>query len=165
MKLLGNIALLLFFGTSFAQKPLEALLKAYNQRSIPYISVTEARMHQLNGDALILDAREKEEFEVSKIPSAMYIGSQQFSEKRLQKTIQDKDQEIIVYCSIGIRSEKISEKIKKLGYTHVKNLYGGIFEWKNEGYPVYDENGQPTEKVHTFSAKWEPYLKKGIKVH
>ena len=114
MKLLGNIALLLFFGTSFAQKPLEALLKAYNQRSIPYISVTEARMHQLNGDALILDAREKEEFEVSKIPSAMYIGSQQFSEKRLQKTIQDKDQEIIVYCSIGIRSEKISEKIKLL---------------------------------------------------
>ncbi|MAO08692.1 MAG: rhodanese [Alteromonas sp.] len=165
MKLLGNIALLLFFGTSFAQKPLEALLKAYNQRSIPYISVTEARMHQLNGDALILDAREKEEFEVSKIPSAMYIGSQQFSEKRLQKTIQDKDQEIIVYCSIGIRSEKISEKIKKLGYTHVKNLYGGIFEWKNEGFPVVDSLGKETEKVHTYSEKWAPYLTKGIKVH
>ena len=40
---------------------------------------------------------------------------------------------IIVYCSIGVRSEDIGEKLKELGYTKILNLYGGIFDWKNKG--------------------------------
>ena len=38
---------------------------------------------------------------------------------------------IVVYCSVGYRSEKIAEELDKLGFTNVSNLYGGIFEWIN----------------------------------
>jgi rhodanese-related sulfurtransferase len=30
--------------------------------------------------------------------------------------VKDKNTNIIVYCSIGVRSEQIGEKLKKLGY-------------------------------------------------
>tara|TARA_B100000508_G_C11453438_1_gene275400 strand:- start:786 stop:1286 length:501 start_codon:yes stop_codon:yes gene_type:complete len=150
---------------SHAQRSLEEMLASHNSQSIPYISVAEARMMQLHHKAIILDVRKLEEFHVSRIPSAYFFGKGGILEDELSQLLKDKQQPIIVYCSVGIRSETAAEKLKKSGFTNVRNLYGGIFEWKNEGYPVYDENGQPTEKVHTFSAKWEPYLKKGIKVH
>ena len=77
----------------------------------------------------------------------------------------DKNATIIVYCSVGIRSEDIAEKLQKAGYKNVFNLFGGIFEWKNKQNVVVDTNNNPTEKVHTFSKEWSKWLKKGIKVY
>jgi len=70
-----------------------------------------------------------------------------------------------VYCSLGIRSEDIAEKLKKAGYNNVLNLYGGIFEWKNKDFTVYNSEGTQTEKIHTFSKEWSKWLTKGIKVY
>jgi 3-mercaptopyruvate sulfurtransferase SseA len=66
---------------------------------------------------------------------------------------------------VGIRSETISEKLKKAGYTDVHNLYGGIFEWKNKDYPVVDSEGKETENVHAYSKVWGKWLNKGVKVY
>jgi len=66
---------------------------------------------------------------------------------------------------LGIRSEKIGKKLKKLGFTHIKNLYGGIFEWKNEHYPIVDMEGHETDSIHTFTKRWANYLTNGIKVN
>ena len=49
-----------------------------------------------------------------------------------------KSDTIVLYCSIGYRSEKIGEKLVEMGYGHVFNLYGGIFEWVNRDLPVYN---------------------------
>ena len=68
-----------------------------------------------------------------------------------------------MYCSVGYRSEKISEKLEKLGYTNIYNLYGGIFEWKNVGKKVYDNKGQVTEKVHAYDNVWGRWLQNGEK--
>lgn len=129
------------------------------------MSVEEFAMFQKNEKIIILDAREKKEFEVSHIPSAKFIGFDYFTseEKELQKI--NKDAAILVYCSIGIRSEKIAEKLKKEGFTNIKNLYGGIFEWKNKGYPVFDSTGRKTENVHVFSKQWRKWLKTGNPVY
>ncbi|MBW2936875.1 rhodanese-like domain-containing protein [Aureisphaera sp. CAU 1614] len=147
-----------------AQHSIDALLKANNEDGIPYISVTEARMFQLHNKAIIFDAREREEFEVSAIPSAKYIGYKGFSPEEIAQTFLDKDKLVIVYCSVGIRSSTIAKKLKDLGFTNVKNLYGGIFEWKNKGFPVINQTGKETEKVHIYSKMWGKYLEKGIKV-
>lgn len=158
------ILLLIITCQAFGQKTLDKLLKKYNTEEIPYISVTELRMHQLKNEVLILDSREITECNVSKIPNAQYIGYDFFSiEDFLQKNIA-KNQEIVVYCSLGIRSETIAKKIKEAGYTNVKNLYGGIFEWKNKGYPVIDSTNTITENVHTFSEEWSKWLLKGTKI-
>ena len=71
----------------------------------------------------------------------------------------------MVYCSLGVRSEDIAEQLKKAGYNKVKNLYGGIFEWKNNGFPIYNLENKETDSIHTFSMKWSKWLKKGIKVY
>ena len=55
----------------------------------------------------------------------------------------------MVHLILLYRSEKIGKKLKKLGFKNVVNLYGGIFEWVNSGYPVYDSKGE-TEKIHPY---------------
>jgi 3-mercaptopyruvate sulfurtransferase SseA len=72
---------------------------------------------------------------------------------------------IVVYCSLGVRSEDIAEQLKKEGYTNVYNLFGGIFEWKNSNHKVYDNKEEPTENVHAFSKKWSKWLLKGNKIY
>lgn len=141
------------------------LLQTYNTHSIPYISVEELRMLQMNDSVVILDAREPNEFVVSHIASAKNVGFNDFSseEKELKKL--QKNAPIIIYCSLGIRSEQIGEKLKKAGFTNIKNLYGGIFEWKNKNYPVIDSTGIETENVHTFSKMWSRYLHAGNPVY
>ena len=76
-----------------------------------------------------------------------------------------KDAILVVYCSVGYRSEKIGEKLKALGFSKVYNLYGGIFEWSNRGYPLVDQKEQPTTKVHAFNKDWGRWLEQGTKVY
>jgi len=159
------LVLFLFSESSFAQKNLDDLLKTHNRQSIPYISVEELRMFQMNDTVIILDAREPEEFKVSHLKSAINVGFNDFTseEKQLQKL--NKNFPVIVYCSLGIRSEEIGEKLKKAGFNNIKNLYGGIFEWKNKGYPVIDSKGKETENIHAFSKHWSKYLQAGNPVY
>jgi rhodanese-related sulfurtransferase len=110
-------------------------------------------------NALILDARERSEYDVSHLPNAVFIGYSNFEKKVLDSV--SKDKPIVVYCSIGYRSEKIGEKLKKLGYTKVFNLYGSIFEWLNQGNPVVDKNGKPTNRVHTYNKDWSRWVEDG----
>ncbi len=148
-----------------AQESLDKLLSKYNSHSIPYISVEELKVQSDNQEVSILDAREIEEFEVSHLKNSLFVGYNNFSAESLTSIIEDKNTPIVVYCSLGIRSETISEKLKRAGYTNVKNLYGGIFEWKNKGYSVYDTSNKETQKVHAFSKHWSKYLSKGEKVY
>ena len=110
-------------------------------------------------DVTIFDARERLEYEVSHIPNATFIGYNHF-EKDVLKNIA-KDRPIVVYCSIGYRSEKIGEKLQKMGYTKVYNLYGSIFEWVNQGNQVVDNQGLITKKVHTYNRSWSQWVDEG----
>ena len=76
-----------------------------------------------------------------------------------------KNKEIIVYCSVGYRSERIGEKLLDMGYTKVYNLHGGIFDWKNQSQIVVNDLNLPTDSVHTYSKAWSIWLHKGIKVY
>jgi rhodanese-related sulfurtransferase len=35
---------------------------------------------------------------------------------------------VAVYCSVGYRSARIAERLLRQEYTHVANIYGGIFQ-------------------------------------
>lgn len=146
-----------------AQNSLKQLLKQYNKEQIPYISVEKLKTLQYT--AVLLDAREKEEYQVSHLKNASYVGYDHFKIKTFMKRSIPKDSCIVVYCSLGIRSEDISEKLKKAGYTNVYNLYGGIFEWKNNDNPIIDTTGKITNKVHVFSKEWGKWLHKGKKIY
>ena len=147
----------------FTQNNLDELLKKHNTKDIPYISVQELAMPKT--DAIILDTRELKEFEISHIKHAIPVGFNQFDINFVESKIQDKNKPIVVYCSLGIRSEIIAFKLKKAGYTHVFNLYGGIFEWKNKDFKIYNSEEQETEYVHAFDETWSKWLEKGIKIY
>ena len=164
LKILYILFLLISISAS-AQKSLEVLLKINNNESIPYLSVEELRMYQLDDSVLILDSREKEEFDVSHIDSAQLVGYDNFSSEEISSEIENKNTLVVVYCSLGIRSEDIGEKLKKAGFSNVRNLYGGIFEWKNKGYPILDSEGKETENVHAYSNLWGKWLTNGVKVY
>lgn len=121
-------------------------------RSIPLVLPEDCSD---DSSCVFLDAREFREYEVSHIMSAVPVGYKDFSLDSLVGI--PSDAHIVVYCSVGYRSEKIGEKLKKAGYEHVSNLYGGIFHWVNTGNTVY-QNGEATDQVHAYSKKWGQWL-------
>lgn len=153
----------LFFSmTMFAQKSIPKVLKRLNKESVPYIKVSE-----LSGkkNIVFLDAREPKEFKVSHIKGAIFVGYNNFDPKEVTANIKHKNATIVVYCSIGVRSERIGEKVQKLGYKNVYNLYGGIFEYKNNDGQVVNSENKITDSVHTYNKKWSVYLTKGTKIY
>ncbi len=122
--------------------------------SVPLISVHELQLRQPS--VVLLDVREREEFDVSHLPGATYLGYKNLNEQTIQQL--PKDTTIVLYCSVGYRSEKIGELLQKRGYQNVYNLYGSIFEWANNGYPLVNAAGQSTKEVHTYNRKWSKWV-------
>lgn len=132
----------------------EEKIDSYLSYSIPTITVDE--LLPMQGDVVLLDAREKEEYVVSHIPNAEHVGYDHIN-MELLKTM-DKTKPVVVYCSIGYRSEKIAEQLKKEGFTKVYNLYGSIFEWVNRGQSICDMQGSTTNKIHTYNKSWSKWV-------
>lgn len=132
------------------QKKLQWLLR----HNVKEISVAEIANFQ---DVIYLDAREKAEYKVSHIENAVWVGYDDFDIQTVENL--DKSKPIIVYCSVGYRSEKISKKLEKNGFKRVYNLYGGLFEWYNQGLPIVNNQGKPTGKIHTYNEKWGKWVK------
>ena len=131
--------------------------------NFPTITISEALKHVDKKDAIFLDIREKNEFNVSHIKGALQMnpdGSTISKLKGLQK-----NQLIIVYCSVGARSQTFGKMLKKEGYTNVFNLYGGFFYWANMRYPMVDIKGNKTKRIHGYSPEWGKWVTKGTVVY
>ena len=111
----------------------------------------------------LLDAREFNEYQISHLPNAIYVGDKDFKLSSVAEI--SKTDTIVVYCTVGYRSEKIAEKLKKAGFENVYNLFGGIFSWKNNGQPVVDNENHQTEKVHCYNKSWSLFLLEGEKIY
>ncbi|MCT4560831.1 MAG: rhodanese-like domain-containing protein [Crocinitomicaceae bacterium] len=129
--------------------------KMGNSSTTPIVHAKDLKGKFKNQKIYFLDARETEEYQVSHIPEAIHVGYKNFSTDKVKKV--PKDAIVVVYCSVGYRSGKIGEQLKKAGYSNVYNLYGGIFEWANTGNPIYNSSGE-THTVHGYNAKWSEYL-------
>ena len=106
MKRILLYILCFFSAHSFSQENLSELLEKHNTENVPYISVEQLAMPKTK--AIILDTRESQEYEVSHIKDALHVGYDNFEIESIENQIPNKDQEIVVYCSLGIRSEVIA---------------------------------------------------------
>ncbi|MEN8799008.1 MAG: rhodanese-like domain-containing protein [Flavobacteriaceae bacterium] len=155
------IILSLILATACREASIESALKRYNSGSVPYIKPSEINPE---GQYFVMDAREKEEYKISHIPGAFWIGDSTFKIDSLKQSLPS-DTNIMIYCSVGIRSEDVGEILLERGFTNVYNLYGGIFEWKNNGGVVVDSLGKKTENVHAYSKYWGHLLTEANKVY
>lgn len=136
-----------------------AVLKTLLSHNVAELGVQDACALS---ETLFVDARQWEEYQVSHIEGARWVGYKEFELDRLEGT--SKAQPIVVYCSVGYRSERIALRLQKAGYSNVYNLYGGIIEWVNQGQPVVNREGA-TLKVHVYNALWGVWLQQGEKVY
>ena len=135
------------------------MLSKLLNHNVNEVSVTDIK---LNDKVVYLDAREKNEYKVSHVKNAIWVGYDKFQEDSIKGLAKDK--KIIVYCSVGYRSEKITEKLIKMGYTNVSNLYGGLFEWSNQKMPmVRGAQNDTTVKIHPYDEKWGQWIISGDK--
>jgi len=84
---------------------------------------------------ILLDVRDKEEFETGYIPDAINI-SRGMLEFKIDLVIPDKNARIVVYCGIDLRGPLATKTLNDLGYKNAVNINGGLKVWKDAGYPV-----------------------------
>ena len=102
------------------------------KNGIPQLSVKELKKRMDAGENLfILDVREPFEYRIAN------IGGKLIPQNEVPERIGeiDRNQEIIVQCKSGGRSQRIAEFLKQSGFANVANLAGGILAWSDEVDP------------------------------
>lgn len=72
---------------------------------------------------IIIDTREPYEFQGSHVDGAINIPPQKFMQPNLPAELSavDKDQEIIVYCRSGQRSNTVGQILRSHGFSNIVN--------------------------------------------
>jgi rhodanese-related sulfurtransferase len=157
----------LFCITSFSQdgrdKYFAEKLNSIYKGTVPLVYAEELIAEIGHKSNVLLDTRSRKEYETSHIRGAKFVDYESFKASYVQEL--DKDTDIVVYCAVGYRSERIGEDLLKMGFTNVRNLYGGIFDWVNQGNNVVNLSGNKTDSVHTYNRDWSRWLTRGVKVY
>ncbi len=122
-------------GVEAADRTPEQLVREA-KATIREVSVGDVRkMLDAKESVILLDVRDKHEFDEGHIPGAVNIsrGSLEF---KVGLQIADKNARIIVYCGTDRRSPLATRTLNDLGYMNAVNMVGGLTAWKEAGYPV-----------------------------
>lgn len=142
------------YSQSTGNTSLDLMLRGLLEYSVPLITVDELEL--CLDSVLLMDTRTAEEFAISSIQGATYVGYKDFD---ITPWLQlPRETPIVVYCSVGYRSEKIGEEFQSAGFSDVKNLHGGIFHWANSGKTIVDDCDEPTLKLHAYNELWGVWI-------
>ena len=110
-------------------------LVAEAKKHITEISAQDAAAKLNSGDAVVVDVRDKDEWDEGHIPGAMHM-SRGTIELDIEEKISDPDTMIICHCGGGGRSALTAETLQKMGYKNVRSMAGGLRAWKAAGLPT-----------------------------
>ena len=98
-------------------------------------------------DFVVVDVRSQKEVQVSVIPGAI-------TQEMFEKTRDDyRGRLVIPYCTVGGRSRAYAKQLARKG-VRVKNYQGSILKWVANGLPLVTLQGEPTQRVHTYSDRY-----------
>src|SRR5438270_6233282 len=109
-------------------------LVAEAKKHITEISPQDAAAKLNSGDAVVVDVRDKDEWDEGHIPGAIHI-SRGTIELDIEEKVPDTNAMIICHCGGG-RSALASESLQKMGYKNVRSMAGGFKAWKAAGLPT-----------------------------
>jgi rhodanese-related sulfurtransferase len=98
-------------------------------RGNPEWIITSDELAPIVAKVTLLDVREPEEFEESRIEGCKLIPLGELA-GRVESELPKKDEEIVVYCAHGVRSMHALMAMMRMGYTRVRSLDGGICAWE-----------------------------------
>ncbi|OLB00874.1 MAG: hypothetical protein AUH08_07375 [Verrucomicrobia bacterium 13_2_20CM_54_12] len=110
-------------------------LVAEAKKKITEICPTEAAAKSKSGEAVIVDVREKDEWDEEHIPDATHM-SRGTIELDIEEKVPDKNAMIVCHCGGGGRSALAAESLKKMGYKNARSMAGGFKAWKAAGFPT-----------------------------
>jgi sulfur-carrier protein adenylyltransferase/sulfurtransferase len=93
----------------------------------------EGARRLLDDDAVLVDVRRPDEWDLSHIPGALHLPQQELLDRAAE--IGPADRPVVVYCRVGNRSLFAAAALRKAGYDAV-SLAGGIEAWAEAGLPV-----------------------------
>ncbi len=104
---------------------------------------------------VLIDVRSPREFAVSHLAGAVNLRDR---EEIRALAARAPDRPLVLYCAVGFRSSMLAEKLRRAGLPgEIYNLEGSIFQWANEGRPVF-RGGESVSEVHPFARRWAGLL-------
>jgi UPF0176 protein len=100
-----------------------------------YVNAEQFNILTDDPDTIVVDMRNHYEYEVGHFKNAIEVPSDTFREQLPMSAgmlDQDKDKNIIMYCTGGIRCEKASAYLLHRGFKNVFHLEGGIINYANK---------------------------------
>lgn len=112
---------------------------------------------QAPASVLLVDTRTADEFAVSHLRGAVRADTVEMLQSIIR--LGRPEQRVVLYCSVGYRSAKLADALRRAGQSNVWNLEGSIFTWANEGRPVVRDGAEVSE-VHPYDSRWGTLLDK-----
>ena len=100
-----------------------------------YVNAEDFNKLMEDSDTIVVDMRNHYEYEVGHFEKALEIPSDTFREQlpmAADMLKENRDKNIIMYCTGGIRCEKASAYLLHRGFKNVFHLEGGIINYANE---------------------------------
>jgi rhodanese-related sulfurtransferase len=88
-----------------------------------------------SGNAVLLDLREKAEYEAGRLPNAIHIPLSQLKD-RTTELAKFAGRPLVAYCERGQRTRTAAGALAGAGFTDLYHLDGGIRAWKDAGLPI-----------------------------
>ncbi|GGA22692.1 rhodanese-like domain-containing protein [Psychrobacillus lasiicapitis] len=104
------------------------LQRALPTKGVRQLSTTDLKGELNNREKQFVDVRTPGEFKGNHIKGFKNIPLHQLSQKADKELLKEK--EVIVICQSGMRSQKATKILKKMGFTKVTNVKGGISTWR-----------------------------------
>lgn len=171
MTLLAGVAVILPWSQTLAQRP--AGTPASADVRVALISPHDAAKAIARPNApLVVDVRDKAEFDVGHLPKAVRLTIDVDNQPRLAISSiarRSRTRTVIMYCTSMGRSAHIAERLHldllEAGVQQLLVLKGGIIEWANEGLPMVDSANKPTVFVHPHDPETAKLLSDQTRVH
>ncbi len=110
-------------------------LVADTKKNIREISPEDAAPKLKRGEAVIVDVREKDEWDEEHIPNATHL-SRGTIELDIEEKVPDLNALIVCHCGGGGRSALAADSLQKMGYKNVRSMAGGLKAWKAANLPT-----------------------------
>jgi len=122
------------------------MAQQHSPRFLQLVQDAKSRIRELTVDQVkakldrgekfhLLDVREESEWAKDHVAGAVYLGKGVI-ERDVEAKYPDSNSEIVLYCGGGFRSALAADNLRKMGYTNVYSMDGGIRDWRNKGYPL-----------------------------
>ena len=122
------------------------MAQQHSPRFLQIVQDAKSRIRELTVDQVkaklnrgekfhLIDVREESEWAKDHVAGAEYIGKGVI-ERDVEAKYPDSTSEIVLYCGGGFRSALAADNLRKMGYTNVYSMDGGIRDWRNKGYPL-----------------------------